>query len=178
MSLRGAGASTRGPCHGRPDRAEPTGETDRPDPEVVAMRRLLVVVGSVLLTLALTAPIVVATDNVTGITVQSATVNKAGLVIVRGTMYCQNGIQWVDAQGAVTQAMGHKATITGGFYGGSFECLNGPTSFEVAAYANTGIFAPGWANVQISFGWNTCNEFGCFWEWWGGNDFYVKLTKA
>lgn len=142
------------------------------------MRRLLVVLGSVVLTLALTAPIVVAADNVTGITVQSATVNKAGLVIVRGTMYCQNGIQWVDAQGAVTQAIGHKTTISGGFYTGGIECLNGPTTFEVAAYANSGTFSGGWANVQVSFGVNNCNLDGCWWEWWGGNDFYVKLTKA
>ena len=142
------------------------------------MRKLLAVVGSVLLALAITAPVVVAADNVTGITVQSATVNKAGLVVIRGTMYCQNGTQWVDAQGGVTQAIGHKTTITGGFYGGPFECLNGPSYFEVAAYAYQGTFASGWANVQVSFGVTNCNESGCWWEWWGGNDIYVKVTKA
>ncbi len=142
------------------------------------MRRLLAVLGSVLLMLALTAPPAAAATNVTGITVQSATVNRAGLVVIKGTMYCQNGIQWVDAQGGVTQAIGHKTTISGGFYGGSFECLNGPSYFEVAAYAGSGMFSCGWANVQLSFGWNVCNEFGCFWQWWGGNDFYVKLAKG
>jgi len=144
------------------------------------MRRMLAVAGSVLLALALTAPIVVAAPgDVTGITVQSATVDKAGLVIVRGSMYCQNGIPWVDAQGAVTQAIGHKTTIVGGFYSGGITCAsNGPTYYEVAAYASPGTFANGWANVQMSFGVQTCNEFGCFFDWFGGNDFYVKLTKA
>jgi hypothetical protein len=144
------------------------------------MRRMLAVTGSVLLALALTAPIVgAANGDITGITVQSATVNKAGLVVIRGTMYCQNGIPWVDAQGAVTQAIGHKATVVGGFYGGAFNCLsNGPTYYEVAAYASPGTFANGWANVQISFGQTVCNDFGCYWDWYGGNDFYVKLTRA
>ena len=143
------------------------------------MRRILAIAGSVLLALALTAPAVVAAPgDVTGVTVQSATVDKAGLVIVRGTIYCQNGISWVDSTGQVTQAIGHKTTIVGGFFSGGITCAsNGPTSYEVAAYAYPGTFANGWALVQISFGIQNCNQGGCWFDWFGGNDFTVKLTK-
>jgi len=141
------------------------------------MRRILAVAGSVLLALSLSAPVVVASDNVTGVTVQSATVDKAGLVIVRGTIYCQNGIGGAEIQGAVTQAIGHKTTISGGF-GGWVECnSNGPTNYEVGAYAYPGTFSGGWALVQIAFGQTLCNDGGCWFEWWGGNDFYVKLVR-
>jgi len=142
------------------------------------MRRILAVAGSVLLALALTAPAVVAVDNVTGITVQSATVDKSGLVLVSGTIYCQPGISYVDIIGTVTQAIGHKTTISGGFGGNVNDCAaNGPTSFTVAVYANTGIFASGWANVQVAFGLLRCDPLGCPFEWWAGNDFRVKVTK-
>ncbi len=142
------------------------------------MRRILAVAGSLLVALALTAPAALAAPgDVTGITVQSATVDKAGRVIVRGTMYCQNGLPGVEITGAVTQAIGHKTTVVGGF-GGWTDCrTNGPTDFEVAAYANPGTFAGGWANVQIAFGLTQRNEFGCWFDWYGGNDFYVKVAK-
>ncbi len=51
------------------------------------MRRILAVAGSLLMALALTAPAVLAAPgDVTEVTVQSATVDKAGLIIVRGTI--------------------------------------------------------------------------------------------
>ncbi len=142
------------------------------------MRRIVAVAGSLLLALALTAPAALAAPgDITGVTVQSATVDKAGLIIVRGTMYCQNGIPGVEITGAVTQAIGHKTTIGGGF-GGWVDChSNGPTYYEVAAYASPGTFASGWANVQIAFGLTRCNEAGCWFDWFGGNDIYVKVAK-
>ena len=142
------------------------------------MRRILAIAGSVVLALSLTAPAVVASDNVTGVTVQSATVDKAGLVIVRGTIYCQNGIGGAEITGQVTEAIGHKTTIAGGF-GGWVECnSNGPSYYETGAYAYPGIFSSGWANVQISFGQTECNDNGgCWFNWWGGNDVYIKVVK-
>jgi hypothetical protein len=142
------------------------------------MRRILTVASAVLLALMVVAPAALAAPgDVTGITVTSATVDKAGLVVVRGTMYCQNGIGGVEVNGAVTQAIGHKTAIQGGF-GGWVDCLsNGPTNWEVASYADGGFFSNGWARLQIQFGMTQCNEFGCWFDWYGGNDFYIKLTK-
>ena len=93
-------------------------------------------------------------------------------------MYCQNGIGGVEVNGAVTQAIGHKTVIQGGFSGWVTCLSNGPTDWEVASYADGGMFANGWARVQIQFGITQCNEFGCFFDWFGGNDFYVKVTKG
>ncbi len=77
----------------------------------------------------------------------------------------------------MTQAIGHKTTVVGGF-GGWTDCRsNGPTPYEIGVYASPGIFASGWANVQIAFGLTQCNEFGCWFDWFGGNDFYVKVAK-
>jgi hypothetical protein len=141
------------------------------------MRRILGIAGAALLALTLMAPAAVAGPNdVTGVTVQSATVDKAGLVLVKGTIYCQNGLSGAEITGAVTQAIGHKTSISGGFSGWVNCMSNGPTSYEVGVYAYPGTFASGWANVQIAFGQTICNG-NCWFDWFGGNDVYVKVTK-
>ena len=142
------------------------------------MRRILAVAGSLVLALTLMVPVVAAAPgDVTGITVKSATVDKAGLIVVRGTIYCQNGLVGADITGTITQSIGHKTSIQGGF-GGWVDCAsNGPTEYEIASYAYPGTFASGWANVQIAFGMQNCDENGCWFDWFGGNDFYVKVTK-
>ncbi len=146
------------------------------------MRRILAVAGSALLALALTVPVVVAEDGpppyVTDITVTSATVARTGEVRIAGTLYCQNMDNWnIQTQGQVIQAIGRKTTIRGGIGGGLYCNPNGPSDWDVWAWADSGTFGPGWATVQIGFGnWN-CDEFGCWWQDFGGGNFYVKVTK-
>lgn len=77
----------------------------------------------------------------------------------------------------MAQAIGHKTTLTSGLGGGVHCLFNGPTDYETWTYANSGTYANGWMSVQIWFGITQCNEYGCWFDWFGGDNFYVKVTK-
>jgi hypothetical protein len=143
------------------------------------MRRILAVASSVLLALALTVPVVSAQEPyITDISVTSAQVAKTGEVRITGTLYCQNMPDWdIGMGGQLIQAMGRKVTIRGGIGGGLHCNPNGPSYWEGWAWADNGTFGTGWATVQINFGNWWCDEFGCYGQDFGGNNFYVKVTK-
>jgi hypothetical protein len=147
------------------------------------MRRLVAILAALVLSLSLSVPIVAAQEGqyVTGITVTSATVNKMGEVHISGYLYCQGFQEWddrnVEVQGQLIQAFGRKTTVRGGMGGGAWCELNGPTNFDAWAWADWGKFGPGWSTLQIGFGRTQCDEFNCWWNDMGGNNFYIKVVK-
>ena len=59
---------------------------------------------------------------------------------------------FLDVQGQVIEAIGHKVTIRGGI-GGGLQCEpNGPTYWEAGAWADSGKFSTGWATLRLQFG--------------------------
>ena len=89
----------------------------------------------------------------------------------------------MNFDGGVTQAIGHKFTVYGGF-GGQAECANGPTCFGLGVQAwSGGTFSAGWARVDIGNFWfwncsdpndpNNCWQQGIG----GGNNLYVKIVR-
>ena len=149
------------------------------------MRRAIAAMLAAGLALTIMAPVATAEgQQVTDVSILSITVDRAGTVTIYGSFYCQQlgeGTR-VNFDGAVTQAMGHKFTVSGGF-GGSADCLNGPTYFWTGAQAYQGTFAAGWARVDIgNFFYWVCDDPsdpGNCWPQYigGGNNLYVKIVK-
>jgi hypothetical protein len=150
------------------------------------MRRVFATVLAAALALTIMAPVAIAQGSqVTDVSITSITVDRAGTVTINGSFYCQQlgDGTWVNFDGGVTQAIGHKFSIYGGF-NGKAECANGPTYFALGVQAWTGgTFSAGWARVDIgNFSFGGCsdpNDPNTCWQQWigGGNNLYVKIVK-
>ena len=145
------------------------------------MRKFTALIAAGVLALAMAGP-VAAQDGgfVSNITIDQVTVNqRTGEVQIVGTGYCNDlGYMNLEVQGQLRQVMGRKGSIQGGI-GGGIQCQpNGPVQFNAWTIADWGTFGTGWASVQFGFGWNNCNEFGCWWEDHGGIGWTtVKVVK-
>ena len=99
------------------------------------MQRLMTALSAAALAVAMTVPAASAQEGqwIDGIVINSATLDRTGMVKLTGTLYCQNmDSMQVEMQGQLRQAIGHKTTIQG-FVGGGFQCSpNGPTSWRKA----------------------------------------------
>jgi hypothetical protein len=148
------------------------------------MRRLLALLAACAIALTVMAPVASAQGDpaTTGWTVQSVTIDKMGIVDVRGYFYCQNVPDgtWVHQDGQVVQSIGRKTLIAGGV-DAYYECVDGPTFCDTRVQAYYGTFGTGRATVQLgSRVWwcrdpndqNSCGEI-----WVGGTEAYVKVIK-
>ena len=143
------------------------------------MRFRFAFLSAVVLALAVAVPAFAQEPYVSDIHVTSVQVNKMGEMHILGYLYCQNiGSDWkVEERGQAIQAIGRKTTVRGGI-GGGFHCNpNGPTYFDAWSWADWGKYTNTWTTIQLGFGTNWCDENGCWWQDYGGQNFYLKATK-
>ena len=148
------------------------------------MRRLLALLSAGAIALTIMAPVASAQEApaTTGWTVTSVTIDKMGILDVRGYFYCQNLAQgtWVFQDGQVVQSIGHKTLIQGGV-GNQVQCVNGPSFFDTRVQGYNGTFGTGWATVQLGsriwFCWDPNDQTTCGDFWLGGVEAYVKVIK-
>ncbi len=148
------------------------------------MRRLLALLAASAIVLTMMVPVASAQGGpeTTGWTVQSVTIDKMGILDIRGYFYCQNmpDGMWVHQDGQVVQSIGRKTLIAGGI-GADYQCANGPTFFDTRVQAYNGTFGTGWATVQLGsrvwWCWDPNDQNTCGDLWLGGTEAYVKVVK-
>jgi hypothetical protein len=106
------------------------------------------------------------------------------MITISGTMWCSQPMDVSVDWGDVSQVVGRKTTLHGGF--GMWIWCNGTTPWQTQAIADQGKFVSGWAwiSMQVS-GANWCDEDPevnpytyCGPHAWNGMNQYVKVVRA
>jgi hypothetical protein len=144
------------------------------------MRRVLALIAALALAVVVAVP-VAAFDQpaVNNVVVTSIVLDKYGGLTVNGTAECINmDVQNLQVQGSLTQAIGHKTTITG-WIGTGVQCtLYGTIIWQAYAQPNgPGVFGPGWVTGNVTFTDQYCDNSGCYGNNYGYANFAVKVTK-
>jgi len=138
--------------------------------------------GALLVMLALAVPAAAYNNpQITGVTIDSATIDRGGQVTVQGHLYCTEndgvpfGFQINGQNSSIKQVVGKTKSVQGGLWGGGGgPGCTGLTDWQSGSSAFNGKFTSGWATVNVQIQ-GACDQDGC--HAWGGTQRYLKIVN-